>query len=106
MRRRAAKREQHLSSWPPRANGPPARRSVVRRTVGALVVFLVVCVVVDACFVEPDDVVLEVASIHANVRAPLVVAHLRRPVEIGVPSPADPLAAAGGLVAPLLRLRE
>jgi len=32
--------------------------------------------------------------------------HFRRPVESGVPSPAEPLAAAGGLVAPLLRLPE
>ena len=69
-------RERQVSSRLPQANGPRAWRSVVRRAVGALVVFSVVCVVVDACFVEPDDVVLEVASIHANVRAPLVVAHL------------------------------
>ena len=69
-------RERQVSSRLPQANGPREWRSVVRRAVGALVVFSVVCVVVDACFVEPDDVVLEVASIHANVRASLVVAHL------------------------------
>lgn len=60
-----------LTSKPPRAS-----RFTRGRIAALATLALATAVVVDACFIEPNDVVVERSTWKTNVRSPLVVAHL------------------------------